>query len=63
MSDSFSLDSAILHSSRRGVGFDSSHRNKNENFAPVTLLITVDENHHMLPGKSIEVTVKSDHLR
>ena len=49
--DNWSKDSAILHTGVRGVGFDSSHRNKNENFAPVTLLTTVDDLGHMVPSK------------
>lgn len=49
-SDTWSKDSAILHSRRNGVGFDSAHRHKNENFAPVTLLTTVDSNGRMVPG-------------
>ncbi|KAF7965873.1 hypothetical protein HWV62_41176 [Athelia sp. TMB] len=51
-SDDWSKDSAILHSCRNGVGFDSAHRHKNENFAPVTLLTTVDSNGRMVPSSA-----------
>lgn len=50
-SDNWSKDSAILHSLKRGVGFDSSHRNKNENFAPVTILTTVNDSGRMVPSE------------
>jgi len=42
--DNWSKDSAILHLRKNGVGFYSLHHNKNENFAPVTLLTTVNFN-------------------
>ncbi|THU88833.1 hypothetical protein K435DRAFT_803208 [Dendrothele bispora CBS 962.96] len=35
---------------RNGLSLDSSYRNKNENRAPVTFLVTVDKNERMLPG-------------
>ncbi|KIM87288.1 hypothetical protein PILCRDRAFT_271067 [Piloderma croceum F 1598] len=47
--DNWSKDSAILHSRKSGVGFDSSYRNKNENFALVTLLTTVNDSGCMVP--------------
>jgi hypothetical protein len=50
------MDSAILHCAKRGLGFDSSHRHKNENFAPVTLLTTVDDYGHMVPGMSTNMS-------
>lgn len=50
ITDDWSLDSAILYAPERGVGFDSSHRNKNENFAPVTFFLTTDENDHLAPS-------------
>jgi len=46
--DNWLKDSAILHSRKSGVGFDSLHRNKNENFAPVMLLTTVNDSGHMV---------------
>jgi hypothetical protein len=49
--DNWSKDSAILHSRKSGVGFDSSHHNKNENFAPVTLLTTVNDFGRMVPSE------------
>lgn len=49
--DDFSLESLILHSRTNGCAMDSSYRNKNENRAPMTLLITVNAHQHMLPGK------------
>jgi hypothetical protein len=51
VSDNWSKDSAILHARSSGVGFDSSHRNKNENFAPVTILTTVNDSGRMVPSK------------
>ncbi|KAH8109727.1 hypothetical protein DFH11DRAFT_1810540 [Phellopilus nigrolimitatus] len=49
MSDEFCKDSAILNSLERGVGFDSSWRSKNENFAPMTLLTTINKDGRMHP--------------
>jgi hypothetical protein len=49
--DDWSTDSAILHTRERGVGFDSSHRNLNENFAPVTLITTTNEYGRMVPSE------------
>ncbi|KAJ7661063.1 hypothetical protein B0H14DRAFT_3700366 [Mycena olivaceomarginata] len=40
----------ILHSQRRGVGHDTTYRNMNENRAPLTIMITVDEDSRMVPG-------------
>ncbi|THU75909.1 hypothetical protein K435DRAFT_813920, partial [Dendrothele bispora CBS 962.96] len=40
----------LLNSRERGIGFDSSYRNKNENRAPVTFITTVDHNRRMVPG-------------
>jgi hypothetical protein len=50
--DSFSLESILLHSYERGVGLDSSWRHLNENFAPLTLITTVTERSRMVPGAS-----------
>ena len=52
MADKFTLENLILHGTRDGMAADSSWRNKNENRAAVTFLITVDENQHLLPGES-----------
>ena len=49
--DNWLKDSAILHSRKSGVGFDSLHRNKNKNFAPVMLLTTVNDSGHMVPSE------------
>ena len=51
MADAFTLENMILHGSRDGMGADSSWRNKNENRAAVTFLITVDSNEHLVPGE------------
>lgn len=40
----------ILQSQKEGVGHDSTYRNMNENRAPLTIMITLDENGHMVPG-------------
>ncbi len=50
ITDDWPLDSALLYGPDRGIGFDSSHRNKNENFAPVTFILTTDENDHLAPS-------------
>ncbi|RPD52049.1 hypothetical protein L227DRAFT_568852, partial [Lentinus tigrinus ALCF2SS1-6] len=48
--DNFSLDSLILNGPVGGWALDSSWRNKNENRAAVTFLITVNEGMHAMPG-------------
>ena len=40
----------ILHGGDNGVCFDSSWRSMNENRAPVTFLVTIDDEGHMQPG-------------
>ncbi|KAI0704561.1 hypothetical protein C8Q76DRAFT_820141 [Earliella scabrosa] len=50
LTDDFSLDSLILHGGTGGWALDSSWRNKNENRAAVTFLITVTPNQHAVPG-------------
>lgn len=50
ITDEFSLESLILHTRQRGLAMDSSWRNKNENRAAMTILITVNSADHMLPG-------------
>ncbi|KAF7362357.1 hypothetical protein MVEN_00582400 [Mycena venus] len=40
----------ILNSQKNGVGHDTTYRNMNENRAPLTIMITVDENSRMVPG-------------
>lgn len=51
------MDCSIMNAPDRGLAVDSSHRNKNENRAPVTLVTTVDESGHMVPGQSISLVV------
>ncbi|RDX45266.1 hypothetical protein OH76DRAFT_1486437 [Lentinus brumalis] len=50
LTDDFSLDSLILHGPKRGWAMDASWRNKNENRAAVTFVVTVDERGHAVPG-------------
>ncbi|KZT29402.1 hypothetical protein NEOLEDRAFT_1215062 [Neolentinus lepideus HHB14362 ss-1] len=50
LGDVHSLDSLILNSASRGVAMDSSWRNKNENRAAMTMLCTVNEKSHVVPG-------------
>ena len=50
LTDDYSLDSLLLHGQTRGWAMDSSWRNKNENRAAVTFLITVNEANHAVPG-------------
>ncbi|THU83024.1 hypothetical protein K435DRAFT_690313, partial [Dendrothele bispora CBS 962.96] len=46
----YCLQNMILYARINGLGFDSSYRNKNENRALVTFLVTVDQYKRMLPG-------------
>lgn len=48
----FGLDTAILHSTRRGLFMDSSWRNKNAYRCPVTMISTMDDFHRMVPSQS-----------
>jgi hypothetical protein len=52
----------ILHSQRRGVGHDTTYRNMNENRAPLTIMITVDEDSRMVPGTCLLPFRFSSHL-
>lgn len=47
----FALQNLILFGEDHGCGLDSSHRNKNELRAPVTLLTTLNDAKHMVPGE------------
>jgi hypothetical protein len=49
--DMYGLDNAILHCTARGIGLDSTWRNMNEHFAPMTFLVTENENGRMVPSK------------
>lgn len=53
--DDFTLENMILHGTHDGMAADTSWRNKSENQAAVTFLITVDENNHLVPGKSTQM--------
>ena len=46
----FVLETAILFSTTRGLYMDSSWRNKNALRCPVTIISTLDDYHHMVPG-------------
>jgi len=48
----YALESAILHSVKRGLFMDSSWRNKNSLRCPVTILSAINEFHRMVPGRS-----------
>ena len=50
------LDAVILNGVEHGAALDSSHRNKNENVAPVTFITTTNANYCMEPGVS-QVTI------
>lgn len=41
----------MLYGRNNGIAIDSSWRHKNENRAPLTLMVTVDNQEHMLPGE------------
>lgn len=41
----------ILRSPKEGVGHDTTYRNMNENRAPLTIMVTLDEHARMVPGK------------
>lgn len=47
----FTIDSIIMYSLKNGLAFDSCWRNKNENRAPLSLMIVVDDHHHLIPGR------------
>jgi hypothetical protein len=54
LTDDYSLDSAISYSlNDGGLGSDQCWRHKSQNRAAMSLLCTVDEGGHMVPGKSI----------
>ncbi|KAI0744700.1 hypothetical protein C8Q76DRAFT_605694, partial [Earliella scabrosa] len=64
LTDDFSLDSLILHGPRGGWALDSSWRNKNENRAAVTFLITVNETRHAVPGSVLlSANVRTETLK
>ncbi|KAJ7270794.1 hypothetical protein C8J57DRAFT_292398 [Mycena rebaudengoi] len=46
----FGTQVMILHGSKNGIGHDSTYRHMNENRAPLTIMITVDELGRMVPG-------------
>lgn len=46
----FALETAILYSTIRGLYMDSSWRNKNALRCPVTIISTLNDHHHMIPG-------------
>ncbi len=48
--DGFTLDSLIMYALKNGIGLDSCWRHKNENRAPMTMIITVDDHNHFVPG-------------
>lgn len=47
----WALDAAILWAEHGGIFLDSSWRHKNENVAPLTFLVTVDDKNKMIPSK------------
>lgn len=49
--DQSALLAGVRFSQTRGIGLDSSWRNKNENCAPMTIIVTTNEESHLLPGK------------
>ena len=59
ITDSFSLDSLLLNGAERGWAMDSSWRNKNENRAAVTFVITVNEALHAVPGQEASQTAEA----
>ncbi|KAJ7206943.1 hypothetical protein C8J57DRAFT_1258304 [Mycena rebaudengoi] len=50
LTDDFSLDSLIAHAPENGAGLDQSWHNKSENRAALSVLCTVNEGRHMVPG-------------
>ncbi|KAF5343861.1 hypothetical protein D9758_015888 [Tetrapyrgos nigripes] len=46
----YCVQNMVLYARANGLGLDSSYRNKNEDRAPVTFLVTLDKNKRMLPG-------------
>lgn len=49
MGTPFSLLTAILQTAQHGLYMDSSWRNKNAFRCPLTMLVTIDQYHHMVP--------------
>lgn len=46
------LESAIMWK-QNGIAMDSSWRHKNENVAPLTFIVTLDDHNKMIPSKSL----------
>ncbi|THU88277.1 hypothetical protein K435DRAFT_680156, partial [Dendrothele bispora CBS 962.96] len=46
----YAIQVLLLYGAECGIGLDSSYRHKNENRAPVTFMVTTDENERMVPG-------------
>ncbi|KAJ7472183.1 hypothetical protein FB451DRAFT_1471472 [Mycena latifolia] len=58
----------MLHSTPNGVGHDTTYHNMNQNRAPLTIMITIDENGRMVPGfaylsADIKIPTQADFLR
>ena len=49
----FSLQALILNSAKRGFAIDATWRNTNENRAALTLVVAVDHEFHLIPGKRL----------
>ena len=51
ITNAFAMEQLIIHGRDMGVALDSSWRNKNENRAPLTFLVTINGQRHCVPGK------------
>lgn len=49
--DPYCLDNAIVNCGLRGIGLDSTWRNMNEDFLPLTFLVTENEFGRMVPSE------------
>ncbi|KAJ7129873.1 hypothetical protein C8R43DRAFT_957352 [Mycena crocata] len=57
LTDDYSLDNAITYSLERGLGSNQCWQHKSQNRAALSLLCTVDEGGHMVPGEHLLYSV------
>ncbi|EJD36355.1 hypothetical protein AURDEDRAFT_174552 [Auricularia subglabra TFB-10046 SS5] len=63
IADQFELETLILYSGTNGLCMDSSWRHKNENRAPLTMVATVNNEEHFVPGAAyLSEDVKTETL-
>lgn len=62
MTDDFAMESLILHANSMGCALDSSWRHKNENRAPLTFLMTINNQLHCVPGLFLYSSLITSHI-